>query len=238
MFVSFGGSTIFAANQIRFCAMYTPKGALPCQIAGHWMYLLPDRALWWPERSTVIVSDLHIDKGAHFRKAGIPIPRSALSADLERLEKLLILTSPDQIIITGDVFHSQMNLESEEFIRWCRSSRTPRVIVVAGNHDRHQTASMDTLEATQQFTMDQITFRHIPSPQDGDLFTIGGHFHPGILLGTHKTDRMRLPCFILDRNHLILPAFGRLTGLQMVRPKPHQQAFAIAGDSRVIPIPT
>jgi len=237
MFESLGNVCYFCMEQIRIHVMHTPKGALSCQVLDHTMYLLPDRALWWPEKATLIVSDLHIDKGAHFRQAGIPIPRDAMSADLGRLENLLLLTCPDQIIITGDVFHSYTNPESQEFVRWCRSDHTPRIIVVKGNHDRLQLPEMAALGAVQQFTLDQITFRHVPSPQDGDLFTIGGHYHPGIQLGASNTDRLRLPCFILDQHYLILPAFGRLTGLHIVKPKRHQQVFAIANHSSVIHIP-
>jgi len=40
----------------------------------------------------------------------------------------------------------------------------------------------------------------------------------------------RLPCFVLGRQHAVLPAFGRLTGLALVTPATGQTLVAIAGD--------
>ena len=39
-------------------------------------WLLPARALWWPERHLLMASDLHLAKAEHFRSPGIQIPDS------------------------------------------------------------------------------------------------------------------------------------------------------------------
>ena len=44
----------------------------------------------------------------------------------------------------------------------------------------------------------------------------------------------RLPCFGAALG--VLPAFGAFTGLQVVRPAPGEQVYAIA-DDRVVPLP-
>src|SRR5215211_5787433 len=56
------------------------------KIAGEEIHLLAERALWWPNASTLIVADLHWGKASTFRAAGIPIPIGTTSDDLARLD--------------------------------------------------------------------------------------------------------------------------------------------------------
>ena len=46
-----------------------------------------DRTLWHPDSSTLLLSDLHLGKGAHFRQSGIPVPDGGETDDLNRLSK-------------------------------------------------------------------------------------------------------------------------------------------------------
>jgi metallophosphoesterase superfamily enzyme len=50
-------------------------------------------------------------------------------------------------------------------------------------------------------------------------------------------DAARLPCFVLGRRRALLPAFGRLTGLALVAPRPNERIVAIAG-TRVFALPS
>jgi metallophosphoesterase superfamily enzyme len=60
-------------------------------------------------------------------------------------------------------------------------------------------------------------------------FALFGHVHPGVHLSGPAFDSTRLPCFVLGRRHALLPAFGRLTGLAPVGPRPDETRIAIAG---------
>ena len=46
-----------------------PAGAVTHTVAGELLVLLPDRAIWIPERRMVVVADLHWGKAAAFRAA-------------------------------------------------------------------------------------------------------------------------------------------------------------------------
>ncbi len=46
-------------------------------LAGTSLQLLPQKALFLPEESILVLGDLHLGKAMHFRKAGIIIPRPA-----------------------------------------------------------------------------------------------------------------------------------------------------------------
>ena len=61
---------------------------------------------------------------------------------------------------------------------------------------------------------------------------MGGHVHPGVKLGG-----MRLPCFWFGERVAILPAFGKFTGLHVMRPgsQPGERVYAV-GPGAVIPV--
>ncbi len=56
-------------------------------LAGEQVYLLSERALYWPGTSTLVVADLHWGKASTFRAAGIPVPIGTTSDDLARLDR-------------------------------------------------------------------------------------------------------------------------------------------------------
>jgi Predicted ICC-like phosphoesterases len=66
--------------------------------------LTNQRAIFWQATKSLILSDLHIGKTAHFQKSGIPIPKGVLTADLERLKELIIFFKATNLIIVGDLF--------------------------------------------------------------------------------------------------------------------------------------
>ena len=42
------------------------------QCAGETVWLLPERALWWPAQRMLMVADAHFGKAATFRARGVP----------------------------------------------------------------------------------------------------------------------------------------------------------------------
>jgi len=90
------------------------------QIHSHHLTLLPEKALWLPEGRILIVSDVHLGKLTHFRKAGIPLPAAAKNESLQKLENLIISCNPEQLILLGDLFHSAINSEWDEAAFSCR----------------------------------------------------------------------------------------------------------------------
>jgi uncharacterized protein len=67
------------------------------------------------------------------------------------------------------------------------------------------------------------------------LFNFCGHIHPGIALYGTAKQRLTLPCFFLSGNQMILPAFGRFTGLYTMKCEKNDQAFVVA-DQKVIAV--
>ena len=60
-------------------------GSVSVEFGGEALLLLPDRAVYWASRKTLIVADVHLGKGNTFRKAGLPVPAGSSEKDLRRL---------------------------------------------------------------------------------------------------------------------------------------------------------
>ena len=80
--------------------------------------LTNQRVIYWEAQESLILSDLHIGKAAHFQKSGIPIPSSVLTTDLERLAHLIHHFNAKQLIIVGDLFHASYNKDLDVFKTW------------------------------------------------------------------------------------------------------------------------
>src|SRR5690349_2361179 len=84
-------------------------------LQGASLVLLPERAVWWPDRKTLVVADVHWGKSAHFRKHGIPMPGGTQDRDSLRLARLIREYGAERLVIAGDLFHSRHNAEVADF---------------------------------------------------------------------------------------------------------------------------
>ena len=210
---------------------------LEIDLHGERLVLLPQRALWWPAQRALVVSDVHAGKAAHFRKAGLPVPRTAFEADLARLDALVRHWQPAQLIATGDLFHSAHNREIDTFGAW-RAQAGVHVRLVRGNHDvlGADAYARLGLEVVDQLALPPFCFRHHPPRPDEreTLYALTGHLHPGVELRGPARQQLRLPCFYFAGRYAVLPAFSRLTGLALLRPGAGDRVDAIVGEERVL----
>lgn len=173
------------------------------------------RALFWAEEKAVIISDLHIGKTAYFRKNGIPIPSDILEKDLERLAILVENFAAEQLLIVGDFLHAGKNKDFEIFQDWRAKNSTLKIILIKGNHDIDKADFLNHLDISimENFLLiEPFTFIHEPLDSK-DQYSISGHLHPGVTVKLEKRKSVRLPCFRVSNNQLILPAFSEFTGL-------------------------
>jgi DNA ligase-associated metallophosphoesterase len=192
-------------------------------------HLSAHRAIFWKEEQALIVSDLHLGKSTHFRKAGIAVPANIGQDDLYRLQQLITTYNPVQVIIVGDMFHSKENNDVTYFKIWRQQFAHISFKLVKGNHDilSDQLYEAMNLEVYDTYSIKAIHFVH--EPCDGENgYTFSGHLHPGFAVDGGGRQRLRLPCFYFGRNCSILPAFGKFTGLAMLRPEEDEAVFVIA----------
>lgn len=186
------------------------------EINNNTLELLPQKAIYWNNTETLIVSDVHLGKASHFRKHGMPIPMESGTDDLHHLDNLLHTHAPKRLLILGDLFHSDYNQEWEYFGALRKKYSGVRFILVRGNHDilkEHHYEKHDILLETEPVYENGFVFAHNFVKLKENEFSISGHIHPGFVLHGKGRQSITLPCFYKKKNTLIMPAFGRLTGL-------------------------
>jgi DNA ligase-associated metallophosphoesterase len=192
-----------------------------------------DRAIYLPDYSILVISDLHLGKSAHFRKSGIQIPKTLHINDLHRLTKLIDKYKPLKIIINGDMFHSNLNSEIEEFKVWKSNFSEIEFILVIGNHDKlkiRDYANLNLKIYTEQFILNNLSFTHQKSDVETENYLITGHVHPGISIVGKAKQRLKFPCFYFSDTYAIMPAFSEFTGLYNIYPNKNDRTFAIVKD--------
>jgi len=168
--------------------------------------------LFWPDEETLIVSDLHLEKGSSFARKGQLVPPYDTGATLARLAQRLAVWQPKRVISLGDSFHDPEGHERlpENYLAQLSLLMDNREwIWISGNHDPAPPKDLGGKGASEML-IGNLTFRHEPSrgPMRGE---ISGHLHPcGKIVKRNRS--VRRPCFVSDGSKMILPSFGAYTG--------------------------
>lgn len=205
--------------------------------------LLPEKAIYWDRKKTLLVSDLHLAKSGHFRKAGIPIPSSIHENDLERLSLLIEKLKPESLCILGDLFHSRQNSEWKSFEQWRKKHGSVSITLVRGNHDVHEDTVMKDHGLDQvcdSLTEPPFFFSHESSEiAAGNLHNMAGHLHPAVVMSGKGRQSGVFPCFWFTKKFSLLPAFGNFTGKAIIQPAQTDRVFIIFGNTvnEIVPSP-
>lgn len=188
-------------------------------------------ALFWVAQNTLLISDVHLGKIAHFRKHGLAIPSMAIGENFKRMDEVVALFRPSTIIFLGDLFHSELNNEWHFFCDWVHETNV-EIILVEGNHDIISKRHYCDLNITvfPKLVIEEFLLTHHPTETEG-FFNFCGHIHPGIKLRDLGRQSLKLPCFFQKENQMILPAFGEFTGNYFMKPEENDSVYAIANDT-------
>lgn len=197
------------------------------------MELLPQKGVWWPQRRTLLVSDLHLGKITHFRKEGIAVPASARLRNFIMLDQLVQTYLPERMIILGDLFHNIYNAEWEQFIHWREQYVHLHIEAIAGNHDilPRELYDQSAICYRRELYEGNFHFTHDPATQQNeDFFTFCGHIHPVFCLRSPSRQSLRLPCYVITARQMILPSFGVFTGGYEMDKSRGREIYVIAED--------
>ena len=212
--------------------MEMSRNSISYELSEQDLELLPEKAVYWHNRSTLILADLHLGKISHFRKAGIAVPMEAAEDGLIRLESLLNSFDVKQVLILGDLFHSEMNREWEDFVDLLYRNSEIEFHLVIGNHDilgLHNYERIPLVTHEEILEIGPFVFSH-DALSDHALYNIHGHIHPAIRLQGKARQSLRLSCYFFSKKHAILPAFGTFTGKHTLPYTVSDHVFIIAGD--------
>ena len=164
------------------------------------------------EECVLVVSDLHLEKGATLASRGALIPPYDTRSTLRMLARQIDWWQPRTVISLGDSFHDGEASERmpQVFRDELKALMTGRDwIWIAGNHDPAPPAELGGTHC-EELALGPLAFRHEPS-RAGQDHEISGHLHPvGRIVRRGKAVRRR--CFASDERRMIMPSFGAFTG--------------------------
>ncbi|GIU66742.1 ligase-associated DNA damage response endonuclease PdeM [Candidatus Phycosocius spiralis] len=173
---------------------------------------LAEAGLYLPRSQTLIVSDLHIEKGSALARRGLMLPPFDTAETLDRLKRLMDRLTPKTLIALGDSFHDvdagARLAPSDKAALQALVTHIP-TIWIEGNHDP---APPDWLAGLRcaQLVHDGLLFRHEPTGETAG--EVAGHLHPCARVVGKRGASVRRRCFVTDGRSLIMPAFGAFTG--------------------------
>ncbi len=180
--------------------------------------LAPDPlgGLYWPREETLIVSDLHFEKGSSFAAKGVMLPPYDTRTTLLRLSALTRRYGPKRIISLGDAFHdgeAEARMAEEDAALLEALMAEAAWTWVLGNHDPEPPQRF-AAETVETLTIGSLSFRHEPlaGPAAGE---IAGHLHPCARV-SNEGRILRRRCFAVGggpgEERVIMPAMGAYTG--------------------------
>ncbi|WP_018147209.1 ligase-associated DNA damage response endonuclease PdeM [Henriciella marina] len=171
---------------------------------------LAQGALWWAAERTLVVSDLHLEKGSSYARRGQLLPPYDTSATLKLVEALVAEFAPDCVISLGDSFHdplAEARLSPAERVRIRALTAQTDWVWVEGNHDPDPPAHLGG-RGVKVLRKGPCVFRHEPTGEAGEL---SGHLHP-VARVRGRGRSLRRKCFVTDGHRLIMPSMGTFTG--------------------------
>ena len=202
--------------------------------------LLPDRAVHWPAQSAVLVADVHLGKDQVFRRQGVAVPAGVLDQDLSRLSSLVREAAAKRLLILGDWVHAQPEPGepwADDITAWCAAMAPLKIDLVLGNHDRDLDPWLQRWGMqghSDELELGGLKLQHEWTP-DTTGPGLSGHLHPGVRIRSAR-ENLRLPAFLRSSEHLVLPAFGRFTGLMEIEHFPATERYVTTG-RRVLKLP-
>ncbi len=212
------------------------------EIQNELLLLSVEKIIYWEKESAILMADVHLGKSTHFRKAGIAVPNELIFIEIDKFKKLINKYHPKRIFFLGDLFHSHLNIEWQLFTKFLDEHSSVEFILIKGNHDilpdiHYQFTNLKVTD--EPYHLNPFTLTHHPLDENElkknpAIFNIAGHIHPGISIKGKGKSSIKMPCFHLKAQQLVLPAFGDFTGLMIQRNTLNESFYGIAGKKVIL----
>lgn len=196
-----------------------------------------------PESASVLVADLHFEKGSAYASRGQFLPPYDTRETVRRLSDAMDRLGARRVIALGDSFH---DLGADGRIHEADAQELADLVAgvedwiwIEGNHDPVPPARFGG-RTLSEMSLHTLTLRHEPTegPCPGE---VAGHLHPCAKVSVRGRG-LRKRCFAANDQRLVLPAFGAFTGGLNVRDRAWDAIFPegvtawMLGDNRVVPV--
>ncbi len=177
--------------------------------------LCPSGVALWPATRTLVVADLHFEKGSAQAMRGLPVPPYDTRETLARLASAMRRHAPKRVIVLGDALHDDgalARMAQADLAALKRLLSPLEVLWIAGNHDPMPQPGLPGT-CLPEWREGRLHFRHIggATPIARSEAELSGHYHPKATLPT-RVGGVTRPCFLASGQRLVLPAFGAFTG--------------------------
>ena len=184
------------------------------------------RAMVLPSEGLLALADLHLGYSWVQRRRGALMPLTTPETTATRVAALLIDHRPRHLVILGDLVHQATRQQGvEEALDQLARAIPPEVTwtVCTGNHDRNLGRLLERLPRSVQLvssvSMGGCLLHHgdtapVRNPletfslEGAEAFQIIGHEHPALRLGDGVATEAKVPCFMVSREVLVVPAFS------------------------------
>ena len=182
-------------------------------------------SLYWPDQGTLVVADLHLEKGSSFARRGMLLPPYDTGTTLAWLGRAIARHAPRLVIALGDSFHDgggPARVMPHDRAALAALQRGRDWVWIAGNHDPEPARDIGGTFA-HSLALGPLTFRHEPTQgaSDGE---IAGHLHPSARV-SQRGRAVTRKCFATDGRRMIMPAFGAYAGGLNIRDRAFMQVF-------------
>lgn len=204
------------------------------------LWLLAEKAVFWPDANTLLVADAHFGKAAVYRSLGQPVPHGTTDATLRVLGSLMERFPGANVVFLGDFLHGPGALApttSASLSRWRDTFHDHAITVIRGNHDQRAgdpPAALGFNICDGPLLEGPFALQHEPVPHPTH-HVLAGHIHPVFQLRGRGRQRLRLPCFQIGQRMSLLPAFGAFTGGYAVGWRDDIRLYVVA-DGQVWPL--
>ncbi len=201
-------------------------GSVQMPVNGVSVTLRASGALWLATHQTLVVADLHLEKGSAYAAKGQMLPPYDTRETLRRLDREVRALRPRQVILLGDTLHdgrAEARIAQDDASALKALAAGLDLIWVVGNHDADGPTTLPG-QCVEAFEIEALLLRHEPLP-GSQLGEVAGHLHPcAKVKGRGRNVRRR--CFATDGSRLILPAFGAYAGGLNIRDEAFKPLFA------------
>ncbi|MHA3773566.1 metallophosphoesterase [Verrucomicrobiota bacterium sgz303538] len=184
------------------------------------------RAVWLEETETLAVADLHLGYAWAHRHSGQLMPVSAREDTLPRLAELVTDYQPRELALLGDIVHRAVPVDalSKELLELeTNLGSQTELCWIIGNHDKQLSILLRESGVSAELLREHRTGTHLlvhgdASPEEAaaDMETarasggrvLLGHEHPAVSLSDGVTTTLKCPCFLVQADIIVLPAFS------------------------------
>jgi len=212
----------------------------PIHLAEEALWLLADKAVYWPARKCLLIAAAHFGKASAYRSLGQPVPQGTTTANLQCLDRLLAAFPGAQVIFLGDFLHGPGSHASgtlNALRAWRERHAGVALTLIRGNHDKRAgdpPGDLNIEVVTEPLLMGPFALQHEPDAH-ASHHVLAGHVHPVYRLRGKGRQSLRLPCFLIGNQVSLVPAFGAFTGGYSVTQEEGSRIFVI-GVQEVWPV--